>query len=132
MQFDLVTPEKLVVSRKASHVIVPGTEGSFGAMAGHQPLISTLKPGALNVTTDDGDVVYYVGFGFVDVTGEKVTVLAEEAVQADQLVRADVEKEHSAVDHELKQLKKTHADEVKLSALVKKEACLRAKLDLAS
>ena len=132
MQFDLVTPERLVLSKDVSQVIAPGTEGSFGAMEGHQPLISTLKAGELVVMSGTESESYFVSGGFVDVTPEKVTVLAEEALLASTLNKAEIEKELAAVNHEVKGLKKTHNDDVKLNALLEKEDGLRVKLALAS
>src|SRR5437763_14996035 len=48
-QFELVTPERLLVSTEVEMVVVPGTEGNFGVLAGHSPLISTIRPGTIDV-----------------------------------------------------------------------------------
>jgi F-type H+-transporting ATPase subunit epsilon len=63
-------------------VTIPGTEGDMGVMAGHMPLISTLRPGVIAVS--GGERFYVVG-GFAEVTNTKLTVLAEEAVPVAEL-----------------------------------------------
>lgn len=80
MQFELVTPAKSLASFEAKMVVVPGSEGGFGVLDGHQPLLSTLKAGVVRVEKPNGDeVAYQVGKGFVDVNQTKVTILAEKA-----------------------------------------------------
>ena len=78
--FDLVSPEKLLLSEQAEMVTIPGREGDMGVMAGHMPLISTLRPGTITVTSAGGEQRFFVAGGFAEVTAEKLTVLAEEAV----------------------------------------------------
>jgi F-type H+-transporting ATPase subunit epsilon len=80
MKFDLVTPDKLFASMEnVQHVACPGTEGDFGVLQGHMPLISTLRPGrAVTVRDDKGkETSYIVHGGFVEVTPTSVTILAE-------------------------------------------------------
>ena len=89
---DLVAPDRLLVSAEAEMVVVPGSEGDFGAMAGHQPLISALRPGV--VAIHDGAAPpdrYFVRGGFVEVTHERCTILAEEAIPVAALDRAALE-----------------------------------------
>jgi F-type H+-transporting ATPase subunit epsilon len=80
--FELVSPERLLLSEEANMVTLPGTEGYFGVLAGHMPLITTLKPGVIDVTggTAGGEQRFFVLGGFAEVTTTKVTVLAEEAM----------------------------------------------------
>ena len=80
MKFELVTPAKKIASFEVEQVIIPGSEGMFGVLKGHQPVLSMLKPGLLRAIKADGtESVYSVGTGFVDVTGKSVSVLAEHA-----------------------------------------------------
>ncbi len=81
--FDLVSPERLLLSTEAEMVTIPGTEGDMGVMAGHMPLISTLRPGVVSVS--DSDQRFYVLGGFAEVNSAKLTVLAEEAVPVAEL-----------------------------------------------
>jgi F-type H+-transporting ATPase subunit epsilon len=91
-EFELVTPEKLVFSERAEMVVVPGSEGLFAAMPRHAPFISTLKPGVLEVY-EGGKVKQriFVAGGFAEVTPERLTVLAEEAVPVADIDRGQVE-----------------------------------------
>lgn len=77
MQFDLVTPEKLIVSTQADYINLPGTEGYFGVLDGHQATLATLNAGVIEVRTGSETVSYKISGGFVDVDATKVTVLAD-------------------------------------------------------
>jgi F-type H+-transporting ATPase subunit epsilon len=79
--FDLVSPERLLLSDAADMVTVPGMEGYMGVMAGHAPIISTLRPGTITVQgATEGDIRYFVRGGFTEITTQKITILAEEAI----------------------------------------------------
>lgn len=78
--FDLVSPERLLLSEDAEMVTLPGTEGDLGVLAGHEPLITTLRPGVIEVKGGArGDERFFVMGGFADIGPAKLTVLAEEA-----------------------------------------------------
>ncbi len=81
IQFELVSPAKLLVSSAVDMVVVPGTEGDFGALPRHAPLIATVRPGVIDVH-DAGKVSnrIFVAGGFAEVNEERITVLAEEAI----------------------------------------------------
>ena len=100
--FDLVSPDRLLVSTEAEMVVVPGTEGDFGAMAGHQPMISALRPGVVAVHNGGsiGDR-YFVRGGFVEVTNERCTILAEEAIPVADLDRAAIEQRIKDAEEDL-------------------------------
>jgi F-type H+-transporting ATPase subunit epsilon len=81
MQFDLVAPERLLVSGEAKSVTIPGSEGDMVAMADHMPLITTLRPGVLVAEMADGQAQeFVVTGGFAEVTASATSVLAEVAV----------------------------------------------------
>jgi F-type H+-transporting ATPase subunit epsilon len=81
LKFDLVSPERLLVSEAVESVVVPGGEGYFTVFAQHAPVMSTLKPGQLEVKTLSGEVQkFYVRGGFADVTPGGLTILADEAI----------------------------------------------------
>jgi F-type H+-transporting ATPase subunit epsilon len=82
--FDLVSPENLVFSGEVEHVVVPGTEGEFGVLAGHAPLIAMLKPGILRILGPNEARIMVVG-GFAEVNPDGLTVLADRAVPVDDL-----------------------------------------------
>lgn len=92
--FDLVTPEEQLFSTEVEMAVVPAAEGELGVMAGHAPVIATLKPGAIRLY-DHGDVVSSILFvtgGFVEITQERCTVLAEEAFPLSEVSRLDAER----------------------------------------
>ncbi|MEJ0044350.1 MAG: F0F1 ATP synthase subunit epsilon [Rhizomicrobium sp.] len=78
--FDLVSPERLLLSDTADMVTVPATEGYMGVMAGHAPVITTLRPGMIDILKDGTDTRFFVRGGFAEIGAEKITVLAEEAI----------------------------------------------------
>lgn len=94
VQFELVSPERLLVSRAVEMVVIPGGEGDFGVLPGHAPLISTIRPGVIAIH-DDGKIAerLFVAGGFAEVTPERCVVLAEEATPVDKLDRAALETE---------------------------------------
>ena len=83
-QFDLVSPEKLLISGQVTQVDVPGSEGDFGVLAGHAPMVTTLRPGILVVYRDDGELRVVVNGGFAEVSPTGLTVLADMAVPRDE------------------------------------------------
>jgi F-type H+-transporting ATPase subunit epsilon len=79
LHFDLVSPEKLLYSGEAIQVDVPGAEGDFGVLAGHAPLIATLRRGILAARGTTGTIWFVVYGGFAEVGPHSLTVLAENA-----------------------------------------------------
>jgi F-type H+-transporting ATPase subunit epsilon len=88
IQFELVSPERLLVSRAVEMVVVPGSEGDFGVLPGHAPLISEVRPGVIAIF-DGGQVQerIFVAGGFAEVTAERCTVLAEQAMPVSDIDR---------------------------------------------
>jgi F-type H+-transporting ATPase subunit epsilon len=86
IQFELVSPAKLLISSPVDMVVVPGGEGDFGALARHAPMITTVRPGVI-VVHDGGKVSssIFVAGGFAEVNEERITVLAEEAIPVAEL-----------------------------------------------
>ena len=81
LHFDLVSPERLLISAEVDQVDVPGSEGDFGVFAGHAPVMTTLKPGVLSIqTAGRAAEKFFVRGGFAEVTLDGLTVLAEEAM----------------------------------------------------
>jgi F-type H+-transporting ATPase subunit epsilon len=92
VQFELVAPERLLISDEVEMVVVPGAEGDFGVLPGHTPFISTVRPGVISVYENGaiGRRVFVSG-GFSEVTSERCTVLADEAVSLDDADRGAAE-----------------------------------------
>ncbi|MCC0078350.1 MAG: F0F1 ATP synthase subunit epsilon [Rhodobacter sp.] len=85
MQFDLVSPERMLMSTKAAEVQIPGADGDLTAMPGHSALITTLRPGILKVVADGQTVEFAVTGGFAEVSPEGVTVMAERSLPRGEL-----------------------------------------------
>lgn len=93
-QFELVSPERQLLSEQVVEVIVPGTEGEFGVLKDHSPFMSTIKPGILKVRRDGGALdEYYIRGGFADVGSTGLTILAEQAVLVADVDAADLAKQ---------------------------------------
>src|SRR5260370_32871486 len=94
IQVELVTPEGLIVSREVEMVVVPGTGGNFGVLPGHAPLISTIRPGTIDIYENRAvtERIFVVG-GIAEVTPERCTVLADEAIPPDTLAPAALHQE---------------------------------------
>ncbi len=106
VQFELVTPEQLLISRDVDMVVVPGTEGNFGVLPGHSPLISTIRPGTIDIY--EGNTIaerIFVAGGLAEVTPERCTVLADEAVAPESLDRAQLEAELQTIDGNMPMLR---------------------------
>jgi F-type H+-transporting ATPase subunit epsilon len=84
-QFELVSPERLLLSGQVDQVVVPGSEGYFTVLKGHAPFMSTLRPGVVEVMRGEGDIRIFVRGGFADVSGEGLTILAEQAIPLDEV-----------------------------------------------
>lgn len=91
--FELVSPEEKLISAPARMVVIPGEEGDFGVLANHSALVSTIRPGVIEIFANDNDAPrrIFVAGGFADVTGTSCTVLAEEAVDVKDLNREALE-----------------------------------------
>lgn len=91
VQFDLVCPERSLASGKASEVLIPGAEGELTAGPGHEPMLTTLRPGFLRAELEGGAQDFVVTHGFVEVSAESVSVIAERAFAAADVARPDLE-----------------------------------------
>lgn len=92
LALELVSPERLLVSAEADMVVVPGGEGDFGVLAGHAPVISSVRPGVVEVHDEGSETErIFVTGGFAEVTAEGLTVLAEDAVPVAEMDRKDLE-----------------------------------------
>ncbi|CAH2401304.1 F0F1 ATP synthase subunit epsilon [Mesorhizobium escarrei] len=90
-KFELVSPERLLVSEQVESVVIPGAEGEMTVMAHHAPVMTTIKPGVVTVKTAEGKAERYVVFGgFADIVPAGCTLLAESAVHVADIDRADL------------------------------------------
>jgi F-type H+-transporting ATPase subunit epsilon len=109
LHFDLVSPEKLLFSAEAGMVVVPGVDGDFGVLAGHAPVISTLRTGIVDVTgAADGDMKIFVRGGFAEVTAKGLTILAEEAAPLASLSASDLDQKIKNLEEDVADAKDEH------------------------
>ena len=100
-RFDLVSPESLVFSGNVEQVDIPGTEGDFGVLAHHAPLIAMLRPGILTIRgAGEAKRIVVVG-GFAEVNGEGLTVLADMAVPVEEFDRSHLATEIKDTEEDL-------------------------------
>lgn len=126
VEFELVSPEKLLTSQPVDMVVVPGTEGDFGVLAGHAPMISTVRPGVIDVYEGDRvvDRVFVAG-GFAEVTETRCTVLAEQAMPLADIDRGKAEQEVRDLSEDLDDAK----SDAERAGVEAKLAVARAKVD---
>jgi F-type H+-transporting ATPase subunit epsilon len=102
LKFDLVSPDRLLLSEDVESVVVPGTEGYFQVFARHAPLMSTLKPGQIEVHALSGAVrKFFVRGGFADVTPAGLTILADQAIPLEELDAAQLAQEIRNAEEDL-------------------------------
>lgn len=100
--FELVSPERLLVSQPVEMVVVPGTEGYFGVLPGHAPVMTSLNPGVIDIY-EAGAVAQriFVAGGFAEVNEASCTVLAEEAAPLDSYTTDDARSRLQAAEQAL-------------------------------
>ena len=114
LQFDLVSPERLLMSQAVQQVVVPGSEGDMTVLVDHSPVMTTLRPGVLEITTDDGQSQdIFVRGGFAEITPEGLTILAEEAIPLEKLDAADLDQRIKDLEEDVRDAKD---DETRLKA----------------
>ncbi len=109
VQFELVSPEKLLLSEPVEMVVVPGEEGDFGVLHQHAPFISAVRPGVIKVH-NGGKVTeqIFVSGGFAEVTPARCTVLAEQAVAVADIDRGAAEQQLRDAREDLADAKDEH------------------------
>jgi F-type H+-transporting ATPase subunit epsilon len=103
-QFDLVSPEKLVFSGEVDQVDIPGTEGDFGVLAGHAPVVAAIRPGFLTVFSGDRQEKIVVLGGLAEVSAKGLTVLADVASSIEDIDRAELARTIAEMETAIKQL----------------------------
>ena len=99
--FELVTPEHQMIEDQFDMVVVPGEAGDFGVLPNHAPVISSLRAGVIVMFNDGAKSRIFVTGGFAEITAERLTVMAEEAVGTDKIERGALEKEIDDLQQEV-------------------------------
>ena len=105
---EIVTPEKIVVSREVDAVVAPGTDGEFGVLPGHIHFLTGIVPGELRYNTDAGKESMAVTTGFAEVSNDKVSILVDAAEKASEI---DVERARQAMERARERLVKDRKTE---------------------
>lgn len=100
--FELVSPERVLLSVDAQQVELPGSDGDFTVLAGHAPVVATLRPGTIHSMTAEGKSAIFVNGGIADVRPEGLVVMAERAFSTDEVdvrqIEAELEATQAALD----------------------------------
>ncbi len=103
LKLEIVTPEGKTCSEDVEMVTLPGVEGELGILPQHVPLLTQIVPGEITLRKDGQDTVLVVGPGFVEITGDHVSVLTDMAVKADELDDAKAEEARKAAEVRLRE-----------------------------
>jgi F-type H+-transporting ATPase subunit epsilon len=106
LMLEIVTPEKMTFSGKVEEVTIPGTEGEFGVLRGHEAFLSSVDIGELNFVQDNKKTHYAVNTGYAEVTANKVTILIETAERSDQIDKDRALKAKDNAENRLSQMTK--------------------------
>ena len=124
--FELVSPERLIMSKDVSMVVVPGSEGLFGVLPRHTSMLSALAPGVVDIYEEEVITErLFVVNGFAEVTAERCTVLAEDVIPIEELNPDELEKKIEVMRVDARNTSDKEAD--RLNVLVaQKEVVLQA------
>jgi F-type H+-transporting ATPase subunit epsilon len=127
--FELVSPERLIFSGEVEQVVVPGSEGVFTVLQNHAPMMSTIRPGVIEVTSAAGADKLFVRGGFADVSAKGLTIRAEQAIPLAELDVAKIDAELRAVEEDIED---ASTDATRFAALLRRDqlAAMRAALNL--
>ena len=100
-KFELVSPERVLLSIDADQVVVPGADGDFAVLAGHAPVISTLRPGVLDVTAGGTHKRIFIKSGFAEANSERLTVLSDKAYDVNDMTPSTIAEEMKLAEAEL-------------------------------
>ncbi|HPQ43649.1 MAG TPA: ATP synthase F1 subunit epsilon [Syntrophales bacterium] len=106
LMLEIVTPERLAFSGVVEEVTLSGSEGEFGVLIGHAPLLSSIKYGELNYTKDDKKTYFIAGEGYAEITNLKATVLIESIEEAVYINKETALKDKEAAEAQLSGLNK--------------------------
>jgi F-type H+-transporting ATPase subunit epsilon len=107
--FELVAPERVLYSGSVNSVVVPGTEGEMTVLAGHSPVMTTLRPGIVTVAEEKGAKRLFVRGGFADITPDGLTILAEQAIPVEELNADRIAQEMKNAEEDLADAKTDEA-----------------------
>ena len=107
MRLEIVTAERIVYSEDINILVAPGSDGELGILPNHAPLLTTLDPGEIRVTKDGEETYMVVSGGFLEVIGNRVTILADTAEHAEEI---DLERAEAALRRAEEQVESASSD----------------------
>jgi F-type H+-transporting ATPase subunit epsilon len=120
LMLEIVTPEKMVFSDKIEEVTIPGAEGEFGVLRGHEAFLSAVDIGELNYIKDGKKIFYSVNTGYAEVTSSKITILIETAERSDGIDKERALKAKDKAESRLSQMTKEDVEyEIMRAALAR-------------
>jgi len=127
LKLQVITPEAQVFSDDVNMVVLPGTAGEMGVLPGHEPLMTTIEAGDLVITRGDEEMDLAIGSGFAQITGDRVCVLTDMAVEADRIDEAAAEEARRRAEKALSEKLSAEQQAVVEASLRKAAAQLAAK-----
>jgi len=110
LALEIVTPEKMVFSGTVEEVTIPGTEGEFGVLRGHEAFLTSVDIGELNFTKDGKKTYFAVNTGYAEVTANKVTVLIETAENSNSIDKDRARRAKENAEARLAQIAKDNVE----------------------
>lgn len=127
LHFELVSPERLLMDGEVDAVVVPGSEGDFMVLPRHAPMMTTIRPGVVHVSADEGDAKrLFIRGGFAEVTPKGLVILAEEAVDLADLSKSDLESRLRDAQEDLEDAKTDEARQVAAEAVKQLSQLIKA------
>ena len=105
IHFELVSPESKILSKDITMAVIPGTEGDFGVLAGHMPLVANVATGVVSIYSQNMNDIssrIFIAGGVADVTGTQCTLLAEHAIDINDIDKADIQRQISDLEEDIK------------------------------
>ncbi|WP_319371359.1 ATP synthase F1 subunit epsilon [uncultured Ilyobacter sp.] len=104
-KLEVITPIKKIIEKEVEMIILRTTEGDMGVLANHAPFVAEIAIGEMKIKSPDEEVAYFVSGGFIDISREQTTILADEAIDAREIDVATAKKDAEIAQAKLTKLK---------------------------
>jgi F-type H+-transporting ATPase subunit epsilon len=125
LNLEVVSPEKLIMSKSVDMVTVSGTEGDFGVLPGHTALVSSIRPGLLQIEADKDVEIFFISGGFIEVIEDKVSILATDVISPNDINVSECEDKIKKYNEEIE----ASENEVDTKSFLKSIAKYQAMID---
>ncbi|MCU0772694.1 MAG: ATP synthase F1 subunit epsilon [Verrucomicrobia bacterium] len=127
LKLEIITPEAVTYSENVDMVTLPGIDGEMGIYPNHVPLLTQVVPGEIAVRKGSQEILLAIGEGFVEITGERVAILTDMAIRADNIDEAKVEEARRRAEERLREKVSTDEEAVLKAAMANSLAQLKVK-----